>query len=249
MRHVTGTKKIILAMEKKEKERKKASLIYVVPFVAVLLTLLLFVLPIIRFTNFQNELTESTSVFKSIFNNIGLARKVLFSAIYENDEVYTAFAKFVLVSALVSLLLFVTGFICALAYMLTGLSFVKNPNEKIKQRRLFLTFIPNKATFFVLSILCIAPSIFPKLLSLLIERMLVVYTKTDVAVVAVAFALWLLSLVATLIIEKKTDKSFNVFAQNIGGDDVSDKNDGMTDEERSNQVKDLAQMLEKSKRK
>ncbi len=252
MKTVIGTKKILLELEKKEKKRRIAALIYCIPFICALLMLLLFLLPIIRFTNFNNELTESTSVFRSIFNNTKLAREVLFSQNSQKDAVYMAFSRFVLISALVSLALFVIGALSSLAYMLTGLSFLKDRNEKINRRRLFLTFIPNKATVFILSFLCIAPSVFPKLLSLLIERMLIVYTKTDLTVTIVALAFWLLSIVATIFMRRKTDKEFNIFADSENNDDNEDGDDTpspLSDDERSKQTKELLKILEENKKK
>ena len=246
MKNVIGTKKIILEQQKKEKARKKAALSYVIPFVAVLLLLLLFLLPIIRFTNYKNELTESTSVFKSIYNNTNLAREVLFSTSTENDEVYMAFSRLVLICALISFAVFAIGFISSLTYMLTGLSFLNYPEEKVKQRRLFLTFIPNKATVFILSFLCVLPSFFPKLLSLLIERILIVYTKTDITVVIVAFAIWLISLIAFLLIKEGKKKEFDMFAGNYHENEPDIDNSAEESAERANEI---LKILENNKKK
>ena len=206
-------------LERVAKKRKNiATIRYILPFAVCMLMLILFLLPLIYFRDYNNTLTESSSLFLRMSENFAQARLTLFSGKSGVDAAYVAFSQFIMIGVSVGFICFALGLFSSLMYMITGLAYLNGDRSK-KLRRIFVTFVPNKITVITLSALCACPSLFPHFLVKSLDRVMMIYSKAHF--VAGDLLIWcvILLLIPTVffIATKKHDTDeVNIFAKRKG---------------------------------
>jgi hypothetical protein len=104
------------------------------------------------------------------------ARKVLLDA-SSNDVAYKSFSSFTMVLCVAFVLSAALGVLVSLAYTLIGLFHLYSDMDTTKARRIFITFIPNKAVLCIFPFFTALTSLFPHALVKLIDRTLMIYTR------------------------------------------------------------------------
>ena len=220
--------KSYLKIKLQEKQKRTAVVGYLLPFSFSALVTLIFFLPCIYFTDYSGDTTKSTSIFARMLENFSAAREALLDPSVE-DAAYLGFSSLIMGVCVILSLLLIIGLFSSLLYMIAGLRHVYSPDNNTKLRRLFVTFVPNRAVVLVLALLSSAPALFPTLLVALIDRVLMVYAKAHYTFghpLIYCAALWCITVAFFVLAKKYNSDELNIFARQKRKELPTDESDG-----------------------
>ncbi len=231
-------------------KRKLATAGYILPFAAVCLLTVLFSLKSFYFTDYAGDVKQSSSIFERIADNFKTGKIVLLSENNLYDAAYTSFYSLLMTAIAIILVLFVIALTVTFLYMLVGLLYLHNSENSPKLRRLFITFIPNKAVVCILGVLSLAPAFFPYILTKLIDRVLMVYTKVNYLagdIIIWGTLIWCLVSIYYILTKKYDSQDINIFARQKAklnaSEDCAQADRVENDPAREEQIENLRKLL------
>lgn len=198
-----------------QKRKNIAALGYLLPLIAALLIIVVYMLPLVRFINYNGELTESTSVFSRMHENFSQARQSLFSQKSEADNAYRSFSSLIMTYVTVSSLCLTLGVMISALYAFIGCSHVYgNGTKNIK--RVFITFIPNKIVLHGVCVLCLIPALFPHALVRAVDRILLTYSRVTYPlgdIIIWCLIIYIIPIIFSFVTRKHVTSENNIFAK------------------------------------
>lgn len=211
-----------------EKKRKIATVKYILPFAAVILTLVLLLLPCFYFTDYEKKDTENTSVIERMTSIWESSRKTVFTPNPDTTSQYIAFCQITMYTIALLALAFLVAFAASLLYMIAGLKKIYSENENSKLTAITRTFIPNEFVLCLLTFPAVLPTLMPRIIVAFIERLLVVYSKVTFLfgdIMIWGLALWLIPLVYMISTLKYKDGALDIFAKSNNKKEIEAQDD------------------------
>ena len=252
--------KSFLKIKKEKKQRRLATLRYILPFAFSVILGIVFSLPVMFFTDYTGDKTTYTSIFARIGENFSAARTALLDGSVE-DAAYLNFSSLIMSVCVILVLLFALGTLVGAFYMITGLLHLYTSDKGGKLRRIYVTLVWNKAVVLILSLLSIAPAFFPMILVGLIDRILMVYAKAHYPYgnpLILCVLLWCAVVVLFILTSKHDTAELNIFAKQKRKEEVYEECDTteaedasplyrMTRLSKEEQAENIRKLLNKSK--
>ncbi len=198
-----------------KKTRTHATLRYILPLASALMIFILLCLPCFYFTDYSNQVRSGTSVIERMTSIWEESRQTIFASDSDAEAQYISFCKVAMASIALCSLFYIIALATSVLYAIAGLRKIYSDRaENDPIRRVFLTFIPNEIVLCAVNLISVLPALFPRIVVLLIEKLLVVYTKVtfpagDIAIYAVIF--WLATVIYLIVAKKHFAPEFSIF--------------------------------------
>lgn len=192
---------------------------YIFPLISDLMLIIVAFIPCFRYS-LDSEKHEPISLFELLGNAWNDSRKYLFSAQTTQSGEGVIFYRTVFATMLILLLLFIISmaikiFSLSAAYPLFRGGMLSESEDK--RKRIYVTFIPNRAILLILELLSLPILLFPNLLVRYYRRLLLYLVTIDgYSIIPLIFgiALWVVSVILTILAKPHEIKAkVDIFAK------------------------------------